>query len=231
MCSVLLGYQPGATWLAANRDELYARAARPPFWWPQGFLAGRDEVAGGTWLGLNRSGLMVAVTNRFGATRHGDRGSRGTLVTESLGFANASELHAHLAAMDPHRCNAFHLLYADQQRAGLTWSDGERIEHTWLEPGLHVVTERSFGAADGERERRLRDGLGNSAKRPSVETLQRLLATHVEGDPAASSCVHLESFGYGTRSSAVLFPNDGFWWAEGRPCTTPWRDLTPLLRG
>ena len=45
--------------VAANRDERLDRAARSPLLWTEGpvpFLAGRDEAAGGTWLGLNRAG-------------------------------------------------------------------------------------------------------------------------------------------------------------------------------
>ena len=84
MCSIILGVEPGRFWLAANRDELLARPARGPFWWHQGFLAGRDEQAGGTWLGLNQRGLAVGVTNRFGAQRHPERGSRGALVVDAL---------------------------------------------------------------------------------------------------------------------------------------------------
>lgn len=230
MCSIILGVEPGRFWLAANRDELLARPARGPFWWHQGFLAGRDEQAGGTWLGLNQRGLAVGVTNRFGAQRHPERGSRGALVVDALAQPSVTALHAWLGALSPGRCNAFHLVYADGARAGVTWSDGETLTQQLLGPGLHVVTERSYGAAEAERATRLREALGGVPTRPEASTLQRLLAVHDEANPLAASCVHLDAFGYGTRSSAILFPGERFLWAEGPPCVTPWQDLTGLLQ-
>src|SRR5574340_128646 len=51
--------------LAANRDEFYTRPTRPAAWWgqPVSLLAGRDEKAGGTWLGVNRYGRFALLTN------------------------------------------------------------------------------------------------------------------------------------------------------------------------
>ena len=72
--------------VAANRDELYARAAAPP-----GVLAteprivgGRDLTKGGTWLGVTAQGFFVAVTNqRSWAAVEPGRRSRGELVLDS----------------------------------------------------------------------------------------------------------------------------------------------------
>ena len=68
MCLILFGVQPTKKLqlvVAANRNEFYARpASRAGFWddHPQ-VLAGRDLQAGGTWLGVNRTGRFSAVTN------------------------------------------------------------------------------------------------------------------------------------------------------------------------
>ena len=60
MCTVVTLFRPGHTvplHLAANRDELLARAWDPPAaYWPDqpDVVAGRDRSGGGTWMGINR---------------------------------------------------------------------------------------------------------------------------------------------------------------------------------
>jgi uncharacterized protein with NRDE domain len=68
MCLVLIAWRadPEAPLLlAANRDELHARPTLRANWWPDHpqILAGRDLDAGGTWLGLTRTGRFAALTN------------------------------------------------------------------------------------------------------------------------------------------------------------------------
>jgi len=51
--------------LAANRDEFYNRSTRGAQFWPSkpNLLAGKDLEAGGTWMGITRSGRFSALTN------------------------------------------------------------------------------------------------------------------------------------------------------------------------
>ena len=71
MCLIIFAHQADPRYrliVAANRDEFFARATNHAHFWtefdkkPQ-ILAGKDLVAGGTWLGLTRSGRFAAVTN------------------------------------------------------------------------------------------------------------------------------------------------------------------------
>jgi len=68
MCLILFAVDPDPKQhlvVAANRDEQHNRAtARADFWQDHSnLLAGRDLVAGGTWLGINKNGRFAAVTN------------------------------------------------------------------------------------------------------------------------------------------------------------------------
>lgn len=223
--------------VAANRDELRGRPGTSPHLWPhEGFLAPRDEQAGGTWLGLNRHGLFVGVTNRFGAEKDPTRASRGTLVVEALRAPSARALHAELAATPPRRFNAFHLLYTDGADAFVTWCDGEALFQRTLDEGLHVVTERSLGGDDRARTelitarypRRAADGV------PDFGPLEALLATPHADDPFGGVCVDLPAFDYGTRSSLVLALarplGESRWaWADGRPDRTPFVEAPALV--
>ena len=74
--------------IAANRDEFHARPTLPLAWWPDdagGILAGRDLVAGGTWMGVHRTGRVALLTNfRDGKPRDPRARSRGELVVTAL---------------------------------------------------------------------------------------------------------------------------------------------------
>jgi uncharacterized protein with NRDE domain len=88
LCLIAFSWQPeqGRLHLLANRDEFYARPTAPAHWWPDhpDIWAGRDLQAGGTWLGMSRTGRFAALTNvREGGARSGGR-SRGELVADFL---------------------------------------------------------------------------------------------------------------------------------------------------
>jgi uncharacterized protein with NRDE domain len=75
--------------VAGNRDEFHDRPAAPLGWWTDvpGILAGRDLRAGGTWMGLSRSGRFGVVTNFRNVEAAAPEGSpsRGQLVPRFLG--------------------------------------------------------------------------------------------------------------------------------------------------
>jgi uncharacterized protein with NRDE domain len=98
MCLIVLAWLSHPRYrlvVAANRDEFHGRPTAPMSWWADGgrVLAGRDLAAGGTWLGLTRSGRFGAVTNFRDADNPVPDGapSRGTLVPAFLaGDADAA---------------------------------------------------------------------------------------------------------------------------------------------
>ena len=240
MCTLaaLVGASPSIPLVvAANRDEFLARPAVPPFLWPGSprVLSPRDEVAGGTWLGLNEHALFVGVTNRHGGPPDKSRKSRGALVAEALRAPSAKALHERLVGLDPRAYNPFHLLYADRASAHLTWSDGAALHRSDLGPGLHVVTERSFGAGDDRRGASVRRSWEALRGDLSPAALAALLGRHATGeDSFASTCVHADAFGYGTRSSLILtlgrrWADTRWLWAEGKPCVTPFVDQAGLV--
>ncbi|MDY0065389.1 MAG: NRDE family protein [Steroidobacteraceae bacterium] len=68
MCLLVLAWKHHPRYrliLAGNRDEFHDRPAAPLGWWQDDprILAGRDLKAGGTWLGVARSGRFGVVTN------------------------------------------------------------------------------------------------------------------------------------------------------------------------
>ncbi len=237
MCTLIVsvGQYPSAPLLvAANRDELRRRPASvPKRWVNEDFVAPRDELAGGTWLGLTKTGLFVGVTNRYPSDRFPERESRGTLVLEALRAKSAEALRAQLDALTATRFNTFHLLYADLHSAFVTWNDGSAVHHQVLGRGLHVVTERSLGGDDQGRAdivTRAWSSLETEHGVPTPTALQRLLAT---GTPEGV-CVDIPELDYGTRSSLVLsvapqLTGSRWFWAEGRPDRHPFVEVPSLM--
>jgi uncharacterized protein with NRDE domain len=68
MCLIFLAWKVHPDYplvVAANRDEFFARPLRRRSFWAgaRQVLAGRDLEAGGTWMGITRSGRFAALTN------------------------------------------------------------------------------------------------------------------------------------------------------------------------
>ena len=71
MCIVAFAWKAHPKWqlvAIGNRDELHARPAEAAHRWdePGHMLAGRDVLAGGTWLGISELGRFAVVTNLYG---------------------------------------------------------------------------------------------------------------------------------------------------------------------
>ena len=103
MCLIFLSYKQNENYpfiLLANRDEFYERPTQPAeFWEGTDVLAGKDLEAGGTWLGVNKSGRMALLTNyRDLANLKPQAPSRGKLVADYL--QNSFDPDKYLLALD-----------------------------------------------------------------------------------------------------------------------------------
>jgi len=100
--------------VAANRDEFHQRPSAPADFWSDVpcILAGRDLLAGGTWLGVTRSGRFAAITNyREPLTPEiSPERSRGNLVRDFLGGSKAPLEHAEELISEGSSYQGFNLL-------------------------------------------------------------------------------------------------------------------------
>ncbi len=152
MCSVITLLRPGHDWpllLAANRDERVARPSRPPgrHWADrQDIVAGYDEFAGGSWLGLNDHGVVAAILDRAGSLgpAAGKR-SRGELVLEALDHADAMAAADALADLDGTAYRPFNMLIGDNRDAVWLRSEGQGpLTIRPLTAGLHMITSHDL---------------------------------------------------------------------------------------
>jgi hypothetical protein len=159
MCTVVILRRPDDDWpviLAANRDEMIDRPWLPPgrHWSDRAdVVAGQDELAGGTWLGLNDTGVLAAVMNREGALGPDpDKRSRGELVLEALDHADAAAAARALGFLDGTAYRPFNLLIADNRDAYWLKSTGTgRVEGIPLAPGISMLTARDLNDTTSDR--------------------------------------------------------------------------------
>lgn len=90
MCLVAIAWQVHPRYplvVLGNRDEFHRRPTVAADWWPEAadVFGGRDLQAGGSWLGITRSGRVAVITNnpRRPPAGHHTR-SRGALVRDWL---------------------------------------------------------------------------------------------------------------------------------------------------
>jgi uncharacterized protein with NRDE domain len=104
--------------VAANRDELHARPTSAAHWWPEGLLAGRDERAFGTWLGVTRQGRFAFVTNvREPGRNDAAAPSRGELVPRILCEGGKIAVACEGVARDGANYNGFNIVAGDTSSA------------------------------------------------------------------------------------------------------------------
>jgi hypothetical protein len=147
MCTLVLLRRPDADWpliIAANRDEMANRPWKGPGrWWddrPE-VRAGLDELAGGSWLGMNDTGVVAAILNRFGTLGPApDKRSRGELVLEALDHADAVDAARALAQLDARSYRPFNMVVADNRDAFWLRADGQSIRLHPIEAGLHMIS-------------------------------------------------------------------------------------------
>jgi len=101
--------------MVANRDEYRNRETAPAGYWSAAthLLAGRDQQAGGTWLGITTGGKLAAITNYRDAKQQViNPPSRGSLVSDYLcdNDMTPTELQTYLVK-NGNRYDGFNLLY------------------------------------------------------------------------------------------------------------------------
>ncbi|WP_302080831.1 NRDE family protein [Salinibaculum rarum] len=246
MCTITFAWQAfedAPVVVAANRDEQDDRPSEPPARrdWERPVVAPRDSEAGGTWIGYNDAGVLVAITNRWlEESIAGDR-SRGLLVRDALNHDSAEDAVRFVEReLDRRSYQGFNLVVADASAALLVeWDGRRRISN--FDPGVHVVVNVG---ADGnyvipghrtevsEQQAANADAVRTALKPEPGEDSQAWLdrAATVISDHEYGVCVHGD--GFGTRSSSLVRLCESettYEFADGPPCETSFRPVEARL--
>ncbi len=217
MCVVGFQWHPGSQeplLLLGNRDEYYDRPTAPLAWWEGGrILAGRDLQAGGTWLGVTRTGRVAVLTNfRDPALVRPEGPSRGQLPVRFL-ESDASSA-AFLEGLRPEAASysPFNLLLFDGKDLVGYESRGDRVVR--FEPGIHAVSNGAFDEPWPKVER-LKEQLAQAWKdlgvllgvlqddRPFPDACLPHTGIYLDWERALSPLfIHTPT--YGTRAATIL---------------------------
>lgn len=234
--------------IAANRDEHYDRPSAAPSLLPTRpkIVSGRDLRAGGTWLGFNERGLVVAILNRHlndDPPLLPTARSRGALCMDLL-MQNSATHGTALLRHHRVRYNPFTLLFADSHAAYAAYNEDQRILSETLDAGLHVFSSAADFELHSSKARRAEALFDEVKKRvpllgfdlpASIKALQAVLADHSlpqgSTNPGDAICVHRETSG--TVSSSILFFSQSrsrfeSYYCEGPPCRNVFGDTLAL---
>ncbi len=222
MCLIVFSFRshPGYPLIfAGNRDEFHRRPSAPAHFWDEDpdLLAGRDLRAGGTWLGVSRSGRFATVTNfREPGEHRSDARSRGELVTGFLrsdvdGLSFLMDVHERAQAY-----NGFNLILGEERH--LYYLSNRNGAPRTLDPGIYglsngwletpwpkvrrakALLKEQIDAGDVAPEALL--GLLRDESRPPDDELPRT-GLDVALERKASS-IFIADPTYGTRASTVV---------------------------
>ncbi|MFH1984906.1 MAG: NRDE family protein [Pseudomonadota bacterium] len=222
MCLVFFAYSHHPDYrviLAANRDEFYHRPTDPMAFWSDApdILAGRDLEAGGTWLGIHRSGRWAALTNyRDPAAHRSDATSRGALIGRFLsGRKTAMDYVAGVSAATA-RYNGFNLVVDDGR--SLAYLDSRTARPRELGPGIYGLSNHLLDTpwpkvSNGKRrfERLVASETVSTAKMMTLLADRRVPPDAALPDTGVGlewerrlGPIFIASPDYGTRCSSVL---------------------------
>jgi hypothetical protein len=241
MCLLALLYRVASdapVIVGANREEYYLRGGDPPRRLDGvAAVGGVDPTHGGTWLGVNVHGLLVAVTNRQKTRLPASPRSRGLLARDLLGLpSTAVAAEEALRQLDTDRYAGCNFLCADASGAVVIHA-GDWLRARPLPPGVHVLSNRDVNDPTDARvvytlewlARQPTTVLANGAT--AVEALCRLCAC--TEPPGAPLCFRHHQ--RGTVSSSVIALRRPFWdslylHSQGAPDRTPYGNVSDLLR-
>lgn len=222
MCLMVFNWQPDSdcplqVW--ANRDEFLARPTASTTFWPEAadVLAGRDLQAGGTWMGVTRSGRFAALTNYRDPARAAGALSRGGLVAGFLSGTDTPAQYVQGIQANLADYAGFSLLVCDSRELWMVSTQGQAPMP--VVAGWHGLSNADLDTP-WPKLTRLLQSVQMLAESPQAESAEANLALLNDTTPAddenlpktgvgqalerALSPICIRTPGYGTRNSTWL---------------------------
>lgn len=206
--------------LASNRDEFLNRATKAAHFWEEfpHILAGKDQVGGGTWLGITKTGKFAALTNfRDPENIKSNAPSRGELVLNFLKKDIATKEYLEEIKEKGQNYTGFNLLVGTNDELYWYSNYGENIVK--VSDGIHGLCNHLLDTDwhKVEKGKKALEKIVKKGENITFEILESILQDKnlapdqnlpntgltYEKEKALSS-IFIDTENYGTRSSGLL---------------------------
>ena len=184
MCTILIARDLHPSYpllIVANRDEHLDRPATGPQVMAHNptIFAGRDLLAGGTWMGVTEAGFFVGITNQpsSGGSDPALK-SRGQLVLRALKTNDLQGVTRWLSALRVRQYNPFNLLFGTASALRVAYARPGQ-DHPTIETvptGLHVLPNDTLNSAGFPKVARAKRLLRYTPPKRLFEAMQRVIA-------------------------------------------------------
>ena len=206
--------------IAANRDEFHKRPTMSSHFWENqaNLLAGKDLIAGGSWMGINKNGKIAALTNIRAPGKEREHAiSRGELVANYLKEDFSEQDYLATLQTSHENYNGYNLLFGDVNNLqvynsfentsyglinGVYGLSNASLNSPWpkLDAGRKALADYCRQSGDLHYEH-----LFDLLKNDEAASDEELPKTGVPIDwERKLSSIFISSDDYGTRSSTIL---------------------------
>ena len=221
MCILFISRKKNSNWpllIATNRDEFYDREFDSPgLHWNKhpDIYAGRDKRSGGSWLGINKSGVCIAVLNRK-TSLHKIKGlqSRGNLVISALKFKDALEARNRIIENFENKYKFFNLFISDIKNAYLIKYDNFKLETLSIPYGSSIIDNLNLNDKNSPRQALNKNFFTKSShpipEKNQFESWKKLLSNQFNNKAEKLNSIYVKDRhnNYGTVCSSIIgLPN------------------------
>ena len=159
MCTLLILFRPKNRWpliIAGNRDEMNNRPwLAPGKHWKNyaNIIAGKDKVAGGSWLGINTNGIICTILNRSNSLGPDkNKLSRGEIIINILKNKNIYSALNYIKKLDASKWRPFNLFIASNKKAyWIKNTETNNIEIFPLKEGKYFLDSHDLNSEESDR--------------------------------------------------------------------------------
>ena len=224
MCLAVLAYRfikNQRLLLILNRDEYYQRPTQPLHHWNNltQIVGPKDLISGGSFIGYNKYGQWITITNIRTGSKQLNKKSRGDIFKLYLSQKIKADIFCHLLIKQTDQFNAFNALIGDKQQVFHFNSDNKSLKE--LSPGIYGLSNDTLDTP-WPKLTTLKEKFTELIQSPfQNEALWSILLDNKQAEIAhlpdtgipksrekLLSSIYIESEDYGTRSSYILSQTD-----------------------